>query len=323
MSRYLTQRALCHPALPLSQKEARRRLPPVELSDSEEAFYERLGGDADVRLEPGINQDEVFDEQFERRAHEIQRTPGSSNAVSVVPTKKGPWSGNNQLGIERAFAPDANNRQTILKLDEWGFPQMWTLALGLTYDAEAYGSSGLVTGNFGVVAEVEFGTGGVIQYVEIDWKMGTSIVLPMNALNVVASFSSVPTEGGEVALPPDLRLRANVVHGALTQASPTRTIDLATTNGSTLIPPFAKRFRLVPHEDPFTFYTQVDTVVLTGTNSASSNIVVTHTLSQFVGYIDIASQLVGAPTWIDIPEQARFLFVNGSSDCLAQFEIGV
>lgn len=324
MSRYLTQRALSRAQMPVSRKAARaaRAAAPL-LSSLEREFYEHLGAEADVRLEPGINQDEIFDDQFERRAHEIQRTPAASSAVSIVSPKTGPWTGNNQLGIERVFAPDANNRQTILKLDEWGFPQMWTLALGLSYDADEYGSSGLVLGSFGLVAEVEFGCGGVIQYVEIDWKIGTTITLPMNAVNVVASYSSVPTEGGEVALPPDLRLRANIVHGSLTQANPTRTLNLAELGTSVLIPPFARRFRLIPQLDPLTFYSQIDEVRLGGTGSPASNIVTTHLYSQFVSYLDVVGATVGAPTWIDIPEMARFVHALGSTDALIQFEIGV
>jgi hypothetical protein len=321
-SRYLTQRALCHPALPISRKESRQALQHVDLSD-ELKFYEHLGQSADTRVEPGIDQDEFFDDQFERRAHEIQRTPGANNAVNVIASKTGPWTGNNQLGIERAFAPDANNRQTILKLDEWGFPQLWTLALGLTYDAENYASSGLVTGSFGIIAEVEFGTGGVTQQVEVDWKMGTSICLPMNAVNVVASFSAVPTEGGDVALPPDLRLRANIVHGQLTQAAPTRTYNLQESSGSVLIPPFAKRFRIVPQLDPFTFYSQLLEIRLTGSSNIASNFVVTHTYSQMVTYLDATAQLVGPPAWIDIPEMARFVHTLGDTNALIQFEIGV
>ena len=178
-------------------------------------FFQHLGSEDAARVEPGINQDEVFDDQFERRSHEIQRTPGSDDAISIVPSKRGPWTGNNQLGIERGFAPDANNRQSILKLDEWGFPEVWTLCLGLTYDAELYGSGGGITGAFGILAQVEFGTGGVIQIVEVDWCQGVSIPLPMNALNVIASYSAVPTELGLPALPDDLRLRANIVRGTL------------------------------------------------------------------------------------------------------------
>lgn len=305
-----------------------RKAPRAHISGlprDQREFYEHLGEEADVQLEPGYNQDEIFDDQFERRAHEKDRTPGSSSAISIVPSKRGPWTSNGQLGIERAFAPDENNRQTVLRLDEWGFPEIWTLCLGLTYDADLYASGLVLSGSFGVVAEIEFGTGGVIQQVEIDWRTGASICLPMNAVNVIASFSSVPTEGGVPVLPQDLRLRANIVHGMLPQACPTRTYTLSDASEIVQIPPFAKSFRVVPQGElvsPFDFYSALDTVELQGLEG--DNAVAVHTRSQLVEYLTTVDQLVGAPVYIDIPEMARFLQVsNPGQQVLVQFRIGV
>jgi hypothetical protein len=301
-----------------------RNDPNVSLGDTA-SFYERLGEDADVRLEPGYDQDEVFDDQFERRSHEIQRTPGADNAVAIIPAKRGPWTGNNQLGIERHFAPDSNNRQSILKLDEWGFPQVWTLSLGLTYDAFLYGAGGGLAGAFAVVAEIEFGTGGVIQVVEVDWLQGMSIALPLNALNVVASYSSVPNEGGVPSLPSDLRLRASVVHGALYQSNPTRTLPVSADSPLILIPPFAKSFTIFPAAavaSPFAFYSSLGLIELLGTIAGDT--VVRLQRSQFVEYLDVLNNNVGAPRHIDIPDRCRFVHLPGlTGDAFVQFRIGV
>lgn len=290
-------------------------------------WMRELGEKSSVELEPHIDQDEFFDDQFERRAHEKDPTPGAQDGMAIVPAKRGPWTGNNQLGIQRHFAPDSNNRQTILKLDEWDFPKIWTLSLGLDYDFASYGSSGGLTGAFGILAEVEFGSGGVTQYVEIDWVQGTAIVLPMNALNVVASFSSVPTEAGLPALPDDLQLRANIVQGTLTQALPTRTAFADPNNLTIHIPPFAKSVSLISAaavDRPFDFYNRVDLLSFDGT--IGGNTVVRAQYCQFVEYLDVVNELVGQPVFFPIPERARFLtFTNltGFDEVQVQFRIGV
>lgn len=183
-------------------------------------FFQHLGNEDSVDVEPGINQDEFFDDQFERRAHEIQRTPGSNSTVSVVPMKRGPWSGNNQLGVERAFAPDDSNRQTIIRLDEWDFPQVWSVMLGVKYSDEAWGAS--ASAAFAVTAEVEAGVGGAVQEFEVDWCQGTTFSMNMNALNIVASYRASP-----INLPSDLRLVATISRRKLTGLPPTRSFNLA------------------------------------------------------------------------------------------------
>lgn len=326
MSRYLIQQALT------SRKAERNdaRDIPVRLSSDTESFYERLGEDADVRLEPGIDQDEVFDDQFERRAHEIQRTPSAASAISVIPTKKGPWSGNNQLGIERFFAPDDNNRQTIIKLDEWGFPEVWTLVLGLVYNADLYDPSNSF---FSVTAEVEFGAGGCIQTVELDWLQGTTIALPMNALNVVASFNSSLNEAGiPNQLPSDLRLRANLVRGSLSNGNPTRSYLAEGVDPVVPVPPYAKSVRIVPRAfggTAFSFYTSTSTVnFMSGDPHVfpTSAILATLQRCQFVEYINVLDQLLGKPVYIDIPEGSRFLQLSdagGVGPTNIQFRLGV
>ena len=334
MSRYLTQRALCHPALPLSRKLTRRALPPIELSAAEESFYERLGEDADVRLEPGINQDEVFDDQFERRAHEIQRTPPASSAMSIIPAKVGPWTANNQLGIERHFAPDTNNEQTILKLDEWGFPEVWTLCLGINDYSFSPNPDPIA---FDITASVQFGCGGVIQEVEVDWLNGSAIVLPMNALNLVARYAQFSgSEGGASSIPDNLRLRANIVRGALPHARPTRTIYTAENQTVVEIPKFAKSVFIAPGLSlpgirSFAFYGDGSYVRFMSNETTVIGSCPAYLTSQFVSYIDFTNELVGGPMWIPIPAFARFIQYEDSgaspqafdTGTCVQFEIGV
>lgn len=307
MSRYLQQRALCHPALPISRKTSARNLERnIALSDDQEAFYERLGADADVRLEPGINQDEIFDEQFERRAHEIQRTPSANNAVNVIPAKQGPWSGNNQLGIERHFSPDANNRQTILKLDEWGFPEVWTLCLGMS-EYSTFDNPDPIS--FSVTAEVEFGCGGVIQTVEMDWLQGMSISLPMNALNLVASYRTGSGEGS-TSIPADLRLRANIVRGRAHRSKPTLTVFVPEGETTIEIPKFAQRVTVLPFADvsrnPFDYYS-ADAYVRLNSSASGGPGDGLYQLSQFTEYLDVTNERCGAPAWVPIGPFQRLL----------------
>lgn len=203
-------------------------------------FMEHLAEDSEVRLEPGYNQDEFYDDQFERRAHEIQRTPGGTTSVSVVSQKQGAWSGNNQLGSERLFAPDDNQRQTILKLDEWGMPEAWTVMLGLDYDRIRTPIASFVIG-----CEAVIGSGGTTQEVALDWKNGQLFSAPMNALSIIANYEFNAID----QFPPDLRLRVTLGRKKATNALPTKTVIVdvlpGTTSPEIQIPAFARSVALV------------------------------------------------------------------------------
>lgn len=317
MSRYL-----------FSRKAARAAV--AGLPRDQRQFYEQLGAEADVLLEPGYHQDEFFDDQFERRASEKTRTPVASQAVSVISPKTGPWTGNNQLGIQRAFGPDENNRQTILKLDEWGFPELWTLALGLDFAANLWvPSGGPSAAFFDVTAIIEFGVGGVIQTCEIDWVNGTSIVLPMNALNVIAQYNfQTPSEAAEPSEPPlDLRLRASLAKGQLTQTQPVRSYVLV--SGTIDIPPFAQKMKVLiqnPNDgEAFDFYSSVNPVLFNSGTIVSGGINVANFMPcQLVEYLSIADNTFGRPVWIDVPTGARSVsFTNAGCALFVQFGIGV
>lgn len=168
--------------------------------------------------------------------------PGIGSVFSLPPRNSPLWSGNNELGRETEFAPDSNNRQLILKLEEWGEPMVWTTMLGLIYTPVNLAGLGF----YNVIAEVAAGAGGAVQEFEVDWVEGTTFSCPMNALTVTAKFEQIA--GTTLEVPPDLRLRATVGRKPLSNAaSPTRTLISDTAPAasfspvSTLIPKFARR----------------------------------------------------------------------------------
>jgi len=145
----------------------------------------------------------------------MQRTPpiapagpaGLTPVATIVP-RQGWWSNYPQLGEEQAFALDANNRQTILKADELGPPEVYTITLGISYSEQDWPGTGRA---FEVEAEINFGAGGATQVVKVDWVQGAQISLPMNAVNVVATYN---VEGAAAPQPPaDLRLSAMLGRG--------------------------------------------------------------------------------------------------------------
>lgn len=167
---------------------------------------------------------------------------GIPPVVPVIP-RDGLWSGYNQLGYQASYGPDQRQNQTILKLDEWGPPEVWTISL---YTKQKFTDFN----GYNIKARINFGAGGSTQVYECDWINGTQISLPMNAINVVAIFDdvSVTTEGNglEVGVqlargsrggtrPPVLTLFEN-----LTIAGNGDTSDLIE------LPEFAKRVIVIP-----------------------------------------------------------------------------
>ncbi len=192
---------------------------------------------------PLVNRPMVDD--FTLRAARMRsrvQPPGISSTLTL-PTRNSPmWSGSQELGNDTPFAADANNRQMVLKLEEWGEPMVWTVMLGITY--KPVNLPGL--GFFNVVAEVVAGVGGAFQDFEVDWVEGTTFSFPMNALVVTARFEQIG--GTTLEVPPDLRLRATVGRKPLANASsPTRSlVSSVAPAGSfsplpTIIPKFARR----------------------------------------------------------------------------------
>lgn len=210
--------------------------------------YLRMADAGLVEISPPIDASVLFDPQFERRAEELNRRPYvGAQKVSIVEQRNGPWSGNNQLGIQQDFAPDANNEQTILKLDEWGMPEVWSLMLGITYSDFTVNGTAL-----GITAHVVAGVGGGVQEFDVDWLQGTAFSANMNALNVIARYEASSN------IPDDIRLRVTLARGKINCGQPTLTRQfnaLITGGGVVLspvirIPDFARSFMVVDRVVP-------------------------------------------------------------------------
>src|SRR6185369_13784875 len=98
----------------------------------------------------------IENDDIERRILEHAENEKHVLNVRDLEARKGWWSNLNQLGVRVPFQPPVGREQvpiTILRLDEAGFPQVWTLALGM----ETIGD--VVDGAFDCVAEIDFGAG--------------------------------------------------------------------------------------------------------------------------------------------------------------------
>lgn len=250
--------------------------------------------------------DHSMREDFEERAERLVRKPFVGvQPVSVVPLRQGPWTSNNQLGIEQRFAPTANNSQTILKLDEWGFPEVWTVMLGLEFDTTLFNNS--ATDNFSVNALCNIGVGGTTQVVTMDWINGTTFSAPMNALNIIARYTNA------TGVPDDLKLRVTLGRGASLGNFPpqnTRGWQALTGNNSNTveIPRFAKRFKLL---------TRTTTVADAALLFSSLNMINFHPANDSTGIVaslNAADALHYMADGVPIHRQARWLsFFNGSA----------
>jgi hypothetical protein len=159
----------------------------------------------------------LLDPRVDQQAFADARRDKGTPMVQLAYPRKGIWSGHNQLGVELPFEPDVNREQTIFKLDEWGFPQIWTISLAFTIEKE------LIPGQiFDAVGEINFGSGGIVQTFEVDWVVGTTFSLPMNAVNVRARWNDVAAFGG--FLPPGgARLSVIAARGSTRHARATKT----------------------------------------------------------------------------------------------------
>jgi hypothetical protein len=146
-------------------------------------------------LRDGLEAVDTFDRRVAEMALE-GRAPGAPVPQSVIVTdpKTGLWSSSNYLGVELPFAPNADNRQTILKCPEWGFPETWTVSLGIS-DTSLHDPATFNGRN--ITAVIEFGVGGITQTIRVDWKLGTQITLVTNSINVIAEFANIDVGIGE------------------------------------------------------------------------------------------------------------------------------
>lgn len=276
--------------------------PLLDYDDIDELASMGIGDRGYAEINPPRGSDELFEDQFERRAREIQRTPNNLQPVLVVPQKYGPWSGNNQFGIEQPFEGVANNQQTILKLPEWEFPQVWSVML-------ASSRTQTVGADYSVIAVVETGVGGITDTFEVDWNTGICFSVVTNALNVVAKFEKT------TLLPDDLRLRVMVGKRPLQGSAPTRTITgLSPAGGSVRlsIPKYAASFTVLPgpspNNDVYNALANYQTTVSPGVGFLSN-----------VGGAQVVS--LGSGGRVSLPGQANFLDVVNNTGIDIEFAL--
>lgn len=240
----------------------------------------------------------LHEDDFERRARGAG-APVPSKVVQPIEPRTGPWSGNSQLGQTQEFATTEDNRQSIIKLDEWGMPQVWSVMLGISYDKDWTSTAGM-----GLTAVIELGVGGSSQTVEVDWKEGTVITAPMNALNVVAKYDLLD----ESEAPQDLRLTVTMAQGSVEHGAPTKTVITETVASGPVqlivgepIPAMATS--LMPMLQGFStgFYSASYSIYFLRSEQALGNIVAV------IDGGDILSMMAGGG--IPIPSAARYFKV--------------
>jgi hypothetical protein len=136
--------------------------------------------------------------------------PGPAGIVPVaaIVPRNGWWSNYPPFGEEQAF-PASSNRQLILKADELGPPEVYTLTFGISYSEQEWPGE---VRTFDIEAEINFGAGGATQVAKIDWVQGAQVSLVMNAVSVFASYSIDPETAPN--RPADLRLSVMVGRGS-------------------------------------------------------------------------------------------------------------
>jgi hypothetical protein len=85
---------------------------------------------------------------------------------------------------------------------------VYTITLGIDYSEQDWPGTGRA---FEVEAEINFGAGGATQVVKIDWLQGAQISLPMNAVNIVATYNLDALAAPQP--PADLQLSAMLGRG--------------------------------------------------------------------------------------------------------------
>lgn len=184
--------------------------------------------------------------EYQQLYHNVPVSPGNRPPPVVVPIepKIGPWTGNNNLGSAAPWVPSALGTQTIFKMPEWGMPRIWTVSLGIFKPSEAGNNA------YDFTAQVVFGVGGCVQYLEMDWINGAMVQVPANAIEVVARQYKDQYTGHVPGITTDaINLSVMVAHGTVGVPSATRSfefyLDVAGSGANTAfikIPPFARYF---------------------------------------------------------------------------------
>lgn len=254
--------------------------PPQHFDEEDEDMAKRYPNIADDRRQPAVPR------------------------VAVITPRTGGWSGDNQLGYQAKYGPDQRGTQTILKLDEWGPPEVWTVSLFVDQKFAQFDG-------FDIKALINFGAGGSTQVVKMDWLNGAQISLPMNAINVQAIFESVDvtTEGA------GLSIGVQVARGARGGTTPpilTLAATMTFAGGGSIdifeLPAFAKYAVLVPTStlagDLTSFFADTNFLI-----AGTGNTIGTQTTAIAQG-----SRAVGSELRVPIAAGTRFVVVrNGGA----------
>jgi hypothetical protein len=224
--------------------------------------------------------------------------------VAPYPPQTGPWTRSNNLGYQIRFDLTHGRHTSVLTLPEWGFPEVWTISLGIVPDQVNWPIVDL----FDVTALLSLGVGGATQDVEIDWSNGNMVSAPLNALTVSAiAFASglAPGTLGSVLL------QTTVSRGTRPGVSyPTRSyreivpIPGAADGAFWPIPPFARRLDLYSATDSTNLYNAASYITFYARNDIPAG--------SIVGRMPTA-MLLTQPDGISIPYGAHGVqFHNGS-----------
>ena len=110
---------------------------------------------------------------------------GNEPTVRVAETfpRNGSWTGNVNLGA--MLLSGKSTQQSVLKLDEWWMPHVWTLSLW-NRPSRAIPGDFPPEGQFleSTIARVDFGAGGATQSFEVDFVQGVMLSMPANTIQV-------------------------------------------------------------------------------------------------------------------------------------------
>jgi len=166
---------------------------------------------------------------------------GLAAVVPIIP-EHGYWTANNNLGSVATFEPDQTGRQMMLKLPEWGPPDLWTVSLGMDFRSDAvFGGD-----RFALLGEILIGVGGATQSFEVDWLQGTRFTAPMNSISVTALKLEIVT----AVEPLILSVMMSRYASGTSSIGATRTLGTSASAGSVggpvKVPRFARTAQILP-----------------------------------------------------------------------------
>ena len=218
-------------------------------------------------MKDGIPIDRIDDVGVDNAFGRLRRRFAESLAVYLTYPRNGAWSGDNQLGYEVPFELNAATPQSIIKLDEWGFPMVWTVSLAIRLDTELPAAT-----SFSATATVAYGAGGITQTFEVDLVDGVMFSLPMNAIDIKAISNQLAGEGFGTTNPL-VHVSTILARGSVALARATRTFpNVPAPNSEPVdvfaIPRFSKSVSVTPVDVADDFYADATFKIQFYTNSA-------------------------------------------------------